>query len=361
MGSALIRRTLLAGVALYAALPALSPALADVKAGVDAWSRGDYATAIKEWRPPAEKGDADAQFNLAQAYKLGRGVPTDLAKAEELFARAAAQGHLQASDNYGLLLFQRGAHAQAMPYIQRGAERGDARAQYLLGIAHFNGENVPKDWIRAYALVSLAQQAGLAQATPALTQMDQYIPLDQRQKSVSLAAELATQAEAARARQLAAFDLGTLAGPAAAATPAARRGSAATPAPSSGLSADSAAAAAARVSGTGAPGTKPAPIRPAPVRPTPAPDKAPAAPRPAAATPGGVWRVQLGVFAVPGNAEALWNRVRNRPEVAGHPRLLLPGPRASRLQASGYASQGDAQAACRSLAAAGFPCIVMRN
>ncbi|MCC6826616.1 MAG: SEL1-like repeat protein [Novosphingobium sp.] len=371
MGSALIRRTLLAGVALYAALPALSPALADVKAGVDAWSRGDYATAIKEWRPPAEKGDADAQFNLAQAYKLGRGVPTDLAKAEELFARAAAQGHLQASDNYGLLLFQRGAHAQAMPYIQRGAERGDARAQYLLGIAHFNGENVPKDWIRAYALVSLAQQAGLAQATPALTQMDQYIPLDQRQKSVSLAAELATQAEAARARQLAAFDLGTLAGPAAAATPAARRGSAATPAPSSGLSADSAAAAAARVSGTGAPGTKPAPatptpvkpapIRPAPVRPTPAPDKAPAAPRPAAATPGGVWRVQLGAFAVPGNAEALWNRVRNRPEVAGHPRLLLPGPRASRLQASGYASQGDAQAACRSLAAAGFPCIVMRN
>lgn len=360
MGSALVRRTILAGAALCAAFPAL----ADVKAGVDAWSRGDYATAIKEWRVPADKGDADAQFNLAQAYKLGRGVPTDLAKAEELYARAAAQGHLQASDNYGLLLFQRGAHAQAMPYIQRGAERGDARAQYLLGIAHFNGDNVPKDWIRAYALVSLAQQAGLAQATPALTQMDQYVPLDQRQKSIALASEMATQAEAARARQVAAFDLGTLAGPAAL-TPAAKRGSAASPPPPTSLSADSAAAAAARVSEPApprrtaariaAPTPTPAPAKtPAARTSPPAPAPTPAAPRPAAA-PGGAWRVQLGAFAVPGNAEALWNRVKNRPEVAGHPRLLLPTGRASRLQASGYASQGAAQAACRSLAAAGFP------
>lgn len=374
MRSASIRWTIFAGAALCAAVPAAGPALADVKAGVDAWSRGDYATAIREWRPAADKGDADAQFNLAQAYKLGRGVPTDLAKAEELFARAAAQGHLQASDNYGLLLFQRGAHAQAMPYIQRGAERGDARAQYLLGIAHFNGDTVPKDWIRAYALVSLAQQAGLAQATPALSQMDQYIPLDQRQKSVSLAADLASQAEAARARQVAAFDLGALGG----ATPAApaRRGAAPSISSAAGASADSAAAAAARVSGSGAQAVPPrrtAAQTTAPV-PTPAattaatPPKPPAARKPAApaaattpATPAGVWRVQLGAFAVPGNAEALWNRVKNRPEVAGHPRLLLPTGRASRLQASGYASQGDAQAACRSLSAAGFPCIVMRN
>ncbi|MFX9065619.1 hypothetical protein ABTN38_19710, partial [Acinetobacter baumannii] len=46
-----------------------SPARADVKAGVDAWSNGDYPAAVREWQGPAAKGDPDAQFNMAQAYK----------------------------------------------------------------------------------------------------------------------------------------------------------------------------------------------------------------------------------------------------------------------------------------------------
>ena len=190
------------------AMLAAGPAMADVKAGVDAWSRGDFTAAVSEWMGPAAQGDADAQFNMGQAYRLGRGVKADLARAEELFGKAAAQGHLHASDNYGLLLFQRGERAKALPYISAAADRGEPRAQYLLGIANFNGDNVPKDWVRAYALVSLAQQAGLAQAISALSQMDQYIPLEQRQKSVALAQELSSQAEATRARQLAAIDLG---------------------------------------------------------------------------------------------------------------------------------------------------------
>lgn len=367
MVSAFFRGTLLAGFMLATA--ATAPAMADVKssgevkAGVDAWSRADYDAAVQQWRAPAAKGDADAQFNLAQAYKLGRGVPTDLARAEELFARAAAQGHLQASDNYGLLLFQRGAHAQALPYIAKAAERGDSRAQYLLGIAHFNGDNVPKDWIRAYALVSLARQAGLAQATPALTQMDQYIPLDQRQKSVSLATELAAQAEANRTRQATAFDLGTVASaPTASAT-----------GPAS-ISADGAVAAASRVAGTDAPrviSARPA-AAPKPPKPTvvatpakpaaaPAPIPTPTATPLPPASPDGIWRVQLGAFGVPGNADALWARVKNRPELAGHGKILIPTGRVSRLQAGGFASQRDAQAACSRLSAAGFPCIVMRN
>ena len=87
------------------------PASADVKDGVDAWSRGDYAAAVSEWRGPAENGDADAQFNMAQAYRLGRGVERDEAQAEILYARAAAQGHIKAADNYGLMLFQAGRRA----------------------------------------------------------------------------------------------------------------------------------------------------------------------------------------------------------------------------------------------------------
>ena len=66
------------------------PAHADVKAGVDAWTAGDFAGAVREWAGPAAEGDPDAQFNIGQAYRLGRGVETDVKQAEALYAKAAA-------------------------------------------------------------------------------------------------------------------------------------------------------------------------------------------------------------------------------------------------------------------------------
>ena len=86
----------LAGM-LGAMLLALSaaPVLADVKTGVDAWSEGDFTRAVAEWEAPAAAGDADALFNLAQAYRLGRGVAADTARARELYEEAARRGHLK--------------------------------------------------------------------------------------------------------------------------------------------------------------------------------------------------------------------------------------------------------------------------
>ena len=75
-----------------------SPAFADVKAGVDAWGRGDYNAAVEQWRDPAIKGDPDAQFNMGQAYKMGRGVTADLNVALDWYKRAAAQGHFAVVD-----------------------------------------------------------------------------------------------------------------------------------------------------------------------------------------------------------------------------------------------------------------------
>src|SRR3546814_1838433 len=120
--------------------------MADVKAGGDAWEQGKYDAAVKQGRPAAAAGDADAQFNLGQAYKLGRGVPMDIKAATEWFRKAAAQGHIRAEDNYALLLFREGKRAEAMPLIEKSAARGEPRAQYILGTALFNGENIGKDW-----------------------------------------------------------------------------------------------------------------------------------------------------------------------------------------------------------------------
>ena len=313
-----------------------APAWADTKAGVDAWTRGDYASAVKEWEAEAARGDADALFNLGQAYKLGKGVKQDLTRAEALFGQAAAMGHLQAADNYGLLLFQRGDHAKALPYIRAAADRGDPRAQYLLGVMHFNGELVPKDWVRAYALVTLAQQQGLPQAGSAMTQMNEFIPIEQRQQAVQLAGELASQADATRARQLAAVDLGTQ-------VPAGNP--AATPVTAPPMRGP--------VVATTTPAHSPV-LRPVVTPPKPAHTPAP---RPAADS-GGTWRIQLGAFGQPANANALWAKVKGRPELAGRARIDVRTGAITKLQAGGYSPVG-ARAACSKLKAAGYTCVAV--
>ena len=160
---------------------------ASVKAGVEAWQRGDHAAAVSIWRPLADKGDADASFNLGQAYRLGQGVKLDLAAAQSLFDRAARLGHLDAQTSLGLILFQNGNRVAAMRWLKAAAERGEPRALLVYGTALFNGDDVPRDPVRAYAYVSRAAAQGLAPARETLAQMDDLIPLSERQKGVAVA------------------------------------------------------------------------------------------------------------------------------------------------------------------------------
>ena len=330
------------GLSLLAAVSALAlagPVRADVKAGVDAWSAGDSATAVKEWREPAAKGDPDAQFNLAQAYRLGRGVAQDDAKALELYETAAKSGHIEAGDHYGLMLFQAGRREEALPYVQAASERGDPRAQYLLGIAYFNGDFFEKDWVRAYALMTLAHSAGLPQAVPAMAQMDEFIPREQRQQGAGLATTLKQEAEAARASQLAAAVFGGPAVPVAA--PAATPPSATakvprpvetvSPAPSAVSEPDGVAkariAVAEAVSATGA--ESPATAGADYARPATEPAKPAAAPQPPAPTPtprsrprNRKWRPRN----LPRPSRLLQPSLPSR-HLPRHPLLLRPPPR----------------------------------
>src|SRR5207247_434953 len=74
------------------AILAAGLARADFKAGLDAYQRADYATALQEWRPLAEKGDANAQYNLGLLYNQGLGVQQDFRRLptgiEKLRSRA---------------------------------------------------------------------------------------------------------------------------------------------------------------------------------------------------------------------------------------------------------------------------------
>lgn len=311
------------------------PAFADVKAGVDAWSEGDYANAVVKWQEPAAAGDPDAMFNLAQAYRLGRGVEIDNARARKLYEQAAMRGHVKAADNYGLMLFQEGKQEMAMPMIRAAADRGDPRAQYVLGLSHFNAEYAPRDWVRAYALMTLANGSGLPQARDALAQMDKYVPEAQRSQAQSLAREIEASARSQRIAELAAADLATRQPVTASITP---------PPASKQVAFLPPASAAAQV---------------AVVQPLPVSKPAAKPPAPPAVRKSGKWRVQLGAFSVAANADRMWKQLSGKSALSGTTKALVPSGRVTRLLASGFGSQAEAARACASLKREGESCLVV--
>ena len=330
-----------AGLAAVAA-----PAMADVRAGVEAWQRGEYRKAVDEWRPLAIAGDPDAQFNLGQAYKLGRGVPLDQGLAEQWFGKAAAQKHPQAEVNYGLILFQNGKHDEAAPWLDKSAMRGEPRAQLVLGTMLFNGDGVPRDWVRAYALITRAAAAGIPKAAETQAQMDQYIDTDIRQKGIALARQYeALTPGSTPPLELAGSDRGIRA----AELPPSRVGDdpalLARPKPATTRPPRSAAA----------DGTLPPPIAAPtpPARPTAAPPpRVIAAPAAAKPTPGKGWRVQLGAFREDGNARGLWATLRARVgALANVSPVFARSGDLTRLQAGPFASSADAARACAAVKA----------
>src|SRR6185437_12796815 len=123
-------------------------------------------------------------------YFLGRGVPQNSNLAEQWYERAARQGHEEAQANYGLLLFQNGRRREAMPWIEQAANRGDPRAQYVYGTALYNGDLVPADLPRAYAMMSRAAAAGLPPAITQLQAMEPHLSAEDRAHGAQIASSL---------------------------------------------------------------------------------------------------------------------------------------------------------------------------
>ena len=279
-------------VALAIAGWALPASGQSVRAGIDAWQKGDATGAVAIWRPLADQGDADAAFNLGQAYRLGKGVPLDLAKAQDMFERAARKGHVDAQTTLGLLLFQNGNRVAALRWLKGAADVGEPRAMLVYGTALYNGDGVPQDPVTAYALISRAAAQGLPPAQATLADMDAVMPIEQRQQGVALAKAMAGGKPA-----------GKPVSPKAAVT-------------------------------------KPAPAKPAAA--------APVAAKPVAVAANGGWRIQLGAFGQRGSAEALFAKVTGK--LGGAQAYYIPVAKVVRLQAGPFASRAAATAACARVA-----------
>jgi uncharacterized protein len=226
----------------------------------------DVAAALRQLKPLAEYGDADAQFKLGSLYYQGWGVPQDyreaatwLRKAAEqnnVFAQvtlgiayseglktgiveiekdypqalmwfifATAQGDLEALELRDSLATKmtpaqiseaqklarefkpQNVYTKALTEFKALAEKGDAAAQLKVGVIYYSGQGVPRDYREALAWFKKAAEQGnpLAQYNVGfMHEQGQGTPQDYME-----AAKYYRQA-AERGNQLAQYTLGSL-------------------------------------------------------------------------------------------------------------------------------------------------------
>ena len=145
-----------------------APAWADFQAGLTAYSKGDYAAALREWRPLAEQGDASAQSNLGVMYANGQGVTQDYGEAVKWYRKAVVQGDADAQYNLGVS-YDKGQgvaqdDAEAVKWYRKAADQGVALAQYNLGNMYAGGQGVAQNYGEAARWYRKAARQGVAEA-----------------------------------------------------------------------------------------------------------------------------------------------------------------------------------------------------
>ena len=132
--------------------------------GEDAYSQGDYATALKRLKPLAERGHVGSQHRLGVMYGNGTGVDKDYEQAIKWFREAAEQGHDRAQCNLGQMYrIGKGVNqndVEAVKWYRKAAEQGHVRAQYNLGRMYAVGEGVVQDYDQAIKWLCEAAEQG---------------------------------------------------------------------------------------------------------------------------------------------------------------------------------------------------------
>lgn len=162
-----------------------TPASADFQKGFDAYESGDYATALKEFRSLADKGDAGAQYNLGFAYQQGHEradvyrsrveklmTPAQLEKARQLVREAIAKNR------------------RASPKPTKSAtEQITAADYYKLGREYALRLDVTKDLTRTYMWWHIAASKGNEDALRGRDIIVEQMTSAQVEKALELASE----------------------------------------------------------------------------------------------------------------------------------------------------------------------------
>jgi len=111
--------------------------------GLRAYQSEDWFEAIKELRPLAERGNAEALVLLGNMYMDGNGVIQSYDEARRLYRRAAELDHAEAQVILAVI-YEKGLGAEAdseeaFKWFKRAAERGHPLGQFFVGRAWLGG------------------------------------------------------------------------------------------------------------------------------------------------------------------------------------------------------------------------------
>lgn len=129
--------------------------------GLIAYEKGDYATALSEWKKLADEGNIQACQNIAMLYANGQGVPQNDQIAQEWCEKAASAGHVIAQYYLGYMLLESDPQT-ALKWWTQAAENGVADAQHDLAQQYLLGEHVAQDLDVAADWYEAAAQQGHA-------------------------------------------------------------------------------------------------------------------------------------------------------------------------------------------------------
>lgn len=137
--------------------------------GLDAYNRGDIATAVELWKPAAEHGEARAQDMLAGMYFAGYGVTKDEVAGLNLYRKAAAQGNTDAQTQLGNICWNGNAGvtkdpATAVSWWRKAAALGDGDAELNLGKALETGVGVAQNYGESAKWFLKSAKKGLVEA-----------------------------------------------------------------------------------------------------------------------------------------------------------------------------------------------------
>ena len=136
----------------------------DFDNGFAAHKKGDYATALKEWKPLADAGFITPQSNFGVMYANGQGVPQDYKEAVKWNTLAAEQGSAYAQFNVGNMYYKgRGVpkdYREALKWYTLVPKQGYAEAQSNIGVSYAEGEGVLSDFVMAHMWCNIAVANG---------------------------------------------------------------------------------------------------------------------------------------------------------------------------------------------------------
>jgi len=139
-------------------------ALGNYESGTIAFERGDYGTALREFKVLAEQKDSRGQYGLGLMHDLGTGVPTDFKEAVKWYRLSAKQGNADAQNNLATM-YAEGEGVEkdankAAKWYERAAQQGNFDAPNNLGTMYLQGTGITRDYVRAYMWFHLGEMKG---------------------------------------------------------------------------------------------------------------------------------------------------------------------------------------------------------